>query len=270
MKRCPTCNKTFTDQKLSYCVDDGTPLVEFVDDDDELTQVGANTSWNPPPYQPPSYVPPEGKGAKRRAWPWLVVVVGLLFVMMVGFTIAAVVYIPRLKKQANEIVEAKENSNNNANANGNANVGDNTSEKYANENASLPGPPPTDKDVVLAQLKDLEQEWTVANINADKKKLAKILADDYVGPTSDGKIQGKAEYIRTAERDTSIEKWDFQDLRLALHGDRATLLGRVQFQTTEKELVFDFVDRFVWREGRWQATGSEVTPSGGSSGNTNL
>src|SRR6185295_1947163 len=105
---------------------------------------------------------------------------------------------------------------------------------------------------------------------ADRKKLAEILADDYVGPTSDGKIQGKAEYIRTIERDTSIEKWDFQDLRLSLHGDRATLLGRVHFQLKDKELVFDFVDRFVWREGRWQATGSEVTPSGGSSGNSNL
>ena len=32
-------------------------------------------------------------------------------------------------------------------------------------------PPPTDQEQVLAQLTNLEQEWTVANINADKKKL---------------------------------------------------------------------------------------------------
>lgn len=28
MKRCPTCNRTFLDEQLSYCTDDGTPLVD--------------------------------------------------------------------------------------------------------------------------------------------------------------------------------------------------------------------------------------------------
>ena len=28
MKRCPTCTRTFLDEHLSYCTDDGTPLVE--------------------------------------------------------------------------------------------------------------------------------------------------------------------------------------------------------------------------------------------------
>lgn len=28
MKRCPSCNRTFIDENLSYCTDDGTPLVE--------------------------------------------------------------------------------------------------------------------------------------------------------------------------------------------------------------------------------------------------
>jgi hypothetical protein len=28
MKRCPTCSRTYLDENLSYCTDDGTPLVE--------------------------------------------------------------------------------------------------------------------------------------------------------------------------------------------------------------------------------------------------
>jgi hypothetical protein len=28
----------------------------------------------------------------------------------------------------------------------------------------------------------------------------------------------------------------------------------------DQELAFNFVDKFVWRDGRWQATGSEVNP----------
>ena len=72
-------------------------------------------------------------------------------------------------------------------------------------------------------------------------------------------MQGKTEYISTIQRDTSIQKWEFDDLRLTLRGDRATLLGKVHFQLSDREAVYDFVDRFVWRDSRWQATGSEVT-----------
>ena len=256
MKRCSTCNKTFSDPKLSYCVDDGTPLVEVTDDDDELTQVGTQTSWKPPAYQPPSYVPPGGNTNQGRSRTWLGVVVGLLVVMFVGVTIAVVVYFPRLKRQ---IQESAANSNGNSSVDTNTNSSNASTETNTEENAATNAPPPTDKDLVLAQLKDIEQEWTVANLNADKKKLAKILADDYVGPTEDGRIQGKAEYIKTVERNTDVQKWEFADLRLTLHGDRATLLGKVRYQLPNEKVGYDFVDRFVWREGRWQATGSEVT-----------
>jgi hypothetical protein len=261
MKRCPTCNKTFTDETLSYCIDDGTPLVPLPDDD-ELTAFGRGTEdprWNPPAYQPPSYVAPEGS-PKRRTWPWVVGILGVLLLFLAGFTVAAVVLIPRLVKKANPVVVVNSNSNTNNSANSNTNSSTQTVPE-TNSNSEVSSPPPSDKELVLVQLRDLENEWTVANINADKKKLAQILADDYVGPSATGgKMQGKAEYINTIERDTSIQKWDFDDLRLTLRGDRATLLGKVRFQLSDREVVYDFVDRFVWRDSRWQATGSEVTP----------
>jgi hypothetical protein len=257
MKRCPTCNKTFSDPKLSYCVDDGTPLVEVDDDEDELTQVNPGTNWNQPAYRPPSYVPPGGQ-QKSRSWPYITVLIGVLVLALVGFTIAAVIYLPRIQKKVTQANQNTNRATTNSNSNSN-NANTNTEVKNTNEEAALNAPPPTDHDLVLGQLKDLEQEWTVANLNADKKKLVKILADDYVGPTSDGKIQGKAEYINTIQRDTSVQKWEFVDLRLTLQGDRATLLGKVHFKVQDKDAVYDFVDRFVWREGRWQATGSEVT-----------
>lgn len=262
MKRCPTCQKTFTDQSLSYCIDDGTPLVA-VPEDDELTELRhgtANNNWNPPAYQPPSYVAAEAT-RKRRRWPWVVGIFGVLLLFLVGFTIAAVVLIPRMMKNANPVVVSRSNSNTNSSADSNTNSTTRTVPE-TNSNSEVSIPPPTDKEVVLAQLRDLENEWTIANINADKKKLAQILADDYVGPSGpDGKMQGKSEYIDTIERDSSIEKWNFEDLRLTLRGDRATLLGKVRFQLRDREAAYDFVDRYVWRDGRWQATGSEVTQS---------
>ena len=280
MKRCPTCNKTFTDPNLSFCTDDGTPLVKVVDESAEETlvypsgsddnrSVGSSPSNDQPQpaYQPPgSYLPP-GQPAKRKAWPWVVGILALLLIVVAGLGIAAALFVPRmLRAAANEnssnvnvrsYQPSNDNLNSNANLNANANPNENSSEENNNEEGQSP---PTNEEAVLAQLTDLENEWTVANLNADKKKLDRILADDYVGRSSEGKSQGKAEYLKTLEPDNTIQKWNFEDLKVSLIGERAALTGIIRLQTKEQELAFNFVDKFVWRDGRWQATGSEVTP----------
>ena len=171
-----------------------------------------------------------------------------------------------MAKRSEPVIVSRSNSNNSDNrdapADSNSNkANDNSTASNSNSAPGSTTPPPTDKEIVLAQLRDLEQEWTVANLNADKKKLGEILADDYVGPNTEGRMQGKAEYINTIQRDTSVQKWEFDDLKVTLRGDRATLLGKIRYQLSDREVAFDFVDRFVWRDNRWQATGSEVTPS---------
>lgn len=277
MKRCPTCQRTYTEQNLSYCIDDGTPLVEVVDDDTtvvsprQATTADSSNDWNAVAYRPPgAYVPPNG--TKRRVWPWVLGLVGLLVVVIAGLAIAAALVLPAMMRRANNNETATERSNRNSdfptptprtsplanansdipanenlNANANANANTNTSDA------------PTDKELVLSQLTNLEHEWTVANLNADKKKLQQILADDYVGPSGDGGVQGKREYIQTIQRDTSIQKWDFDNLKVTLRGDRATLSGQVRLTRNNQVEVYDFTDKFVWRDGRWQATGSVVT-----------
>jgi ketosteroid isomerase-like protein len=104
----------------------------------------------------------------------------------------------------------------------------------------------------------------VANINADKKKLNRILADDYVG-INEGRAQGKAQYLKTIEPDTAIQHWEFENLKVSLNGDRASLMGVLRLDIkdedgNDQQLSFRFTDKFVWRDGRWQATGSEVEP----------
>ena len=76
--------------------------------------------------------------------------------------------------------------------------------------------------------------------------------------------KAKTDYLRDISRDTSIEKWEFADLKLTLTGDRATLTGKVTLFRRDGKRVLDFVDKFVWRDGRWQATGSAVNQNEGS------
>lgn len=284
MKRCPTCNKTFTDSNLIFCIDDGTPLVPVVDTPDESTLVSPSTQnkpiapsstsyeprdWKTPEYQAPASYSSTGTNQKRKAWPWVVGIVAVILLGMIGLGIAAAVILPSMLRGAanrnGSISRANPerplpNTNGNPNSNtGNLNAAvpnSNSNDNNSNEESSAPA----DHDAVLARLTDLENEWTVANINADKQQLNQILADDYVGTTENGEPLGKAEYIQTIQRDTNTQKWEFQDLKLSLKGNRATLSGVVKFQTTAGETSFNFADKFVWRDGRWQATGSEISP----------
>lgn len=282
MKRCPTCQRTFTDLNLSFCTEDGTPLATVVDDSSEETLVNPSVSSagaaggppannrDQPAYQPPgSYVPATGQPPKRRTWLLVLSILAIGMVALAALATIASVVVPRMMRAAannnssNANVRSYRPNNNNvasSNANLNANSKPDSGEENQNDNEENSSAPPTSEDAVLAQLTDLENEWTVANINADKKKLDRILADDYVGKTSEGKPHGKAEYIKTIEPDNTIQKWNFEDLKVSLTGERATLTGIIRLQVKDQELAFNFVDKFVWRDGRWQATGSEVTP----------
>ncbi len=292
MKRCPTCNRTFTDSNLSFCIEDGTPLIQADEPpyDSEATVVSPSASqresgspstasqgsasapsdWKSPAYQPPSQWPPPPGARKRKAWPWVVGILALLFLALIGMGIVAAIFVPsmmrasRNKNGSNAPANTQTNNNNssqnsNSNANSNSSVGIENQNTNANTNSNTP--PPTNQEQVLSDLKAIEDKWTVANLSADKKQLAQILADDYVGTTADGAMQGKADYLRDIKPDPSVKHWDFQDLKLALKGNRATLTGTVTLDSDEQDesLVLRFTDKFVWRDGRWQAVGSEVS-----------
>lgn len=289
MKRCPTCKKTFTDQNLSFCIDDGTPLVTVDtpadDTPDETTLVmpssggaesGSAGSSGPsiPAYQPPgSYVPRDYPGqSKRKTWPWVLGLLAFVLVLVAGLGIAGAILVPRMLRASSNTNTANSNANvqrNNPNSNlngenSNSGLAEGNENRNDNSDAEDTTLPPTDEEKVLADLKNLEDEWTVANINADKKKLNRILADDYVG-TTEGRAQGKAEYLKTIERDTAIQHWEFEDLKVSLNGDRASLTGIIRLeikdqQAQDHEVAYRFTDKFVWRDGRWQATGSVVDP----------
>jgi hypothetical protein len=260
MKRCSTCNRTYTDPNLSFCIDDGTPLTPAATDD-ETTVVkprgNEDDEWNAVAYRPPSaYVPPGAQvKPRRRVWPWVVGIAGAFILGLLAISVAALVMVPRMRARQNERTRVAVNQPANSNTAESSNANSNT-----NSNATVNTPPPANQEQVLAHLKNLENEWMVANVNADKKKLDLILADDYVGQSGpEGGLETKAEYLERTERDTQIQKWEMSEEKLTLTGDRATLAGIVTFFLRDGRVgSFDFKDKFVWREGRWQATGSEL------------
>src|SRR5215213_2152654 len=43
MKRCPECSRNYTDDTLSFCLEDGTPLVYIASDDEPATAILQST-----------------------------------------------------------------------------------------------------------------------------------------------------------------------------------------------------------------------------------
>ena len=238
----------------------------------ESSNADSNARQSAPAYQPPgSYRPNYATASKRKVWPWILGLAALALIIMIGFGVAAVILLPRavanLNTNRDQIVNNNVNRNdpnNRSDLNSNSNLGEENANDNDNTGADDSTPPPTDQEVVLEDLKNLEDEWEAANINADKKALNRILADDYVGIT-DGRAQGKADYLRTIRRNTTIQRWEFENLKVTLNGDRAALSGILRLDIKDQngqdqQVMYRFTDKFVWRDGRWQATASEVEP----------
>jgi hypothetical protein len=155
MKRCPTCNRTFTDDSLSFCLDDGAPLLSVSDApssgsfDANATMRYTDARDTSPPtevYRPgqtpgsqivtPTWSPGPSAQAARKAsvLPWVIGGGVLLLLLGIGAVvlIAALISYSSNSKNRNNSNGNKSNKNsvvnsNNGNANGNSNSGSSSS-----------------------------------------------------------------------------------------------------------------------------------------------
>ncbi len=271
MKHCPSCNKTYDDETLSFCLEDGSPLIRESSGraDSQETLVSPSPSIRPTqdmsgplPTQTydhlsgkatinvsgfnapanPAYPPPP---KQRGSWPWVIAILAIGLLMIAGAVIAAIVIPPMLRKSG----------------------GDKSAQPtpVRPQTTATPAPkaapvenaddPPDDEDEVLAQLTKLEEEWAQANIKGDKAALERILADEYVGgPTT----HSKREYIDGLTPDTEIRSSELTDLTVDQDGHYATVQGTLTEEKTKGREVYNFEDKFVWRDHRWQAVASKT------------
>ena len=269
VKRCPTCNRSFDDETLSFCLEDGTPLVTDsagrADSQETLVSPSPTLIGAAPPTQNYGQLP--GKATisasqsdipglqsylpsppPRSKWPWVVAIVAIVLIVLGGIVVAAVFIPPLLKKPSND--------------NRPAPTPVRPAATPAPTSESTPSASPAaesdevsdDEDEVLAQLTKLEEEWTEANVKGDKEALESILADEYVGgPTT----HSKREYIDSLKPDAEVQTWELSDLTVKQDGPKATVQGTLTQETTKGTEVYDFTDKFVWRDRRWQAVASK-------------
>ena len=258
MKRCPNCHRTF-DDALSFCLEDGTPLIaEPASSDSEVTLVSPSPelpptqAYSPMPAAPPwppqaAPAPPYGAGApgQRRVWPWILAIAALLFIGVVVILVVAVV-VPnivhpspndnRLIPSPTPIASPSPRPSPSPSASPSVEVSD----------------VPTDSEAVLKQLERLENEWEKANVEGDKATLNRILADEYEGDSG-----GKQDYLSTITPHPG-RTWRYRNFDLDLEGDTATLNYELDRIDGENIATSAYVDTFVWRNHRWQAVESHA------------
>jgi uncharacterized protein YlbG (UPF0298 family) len=177
MKRCPTCDRTYTDPSLNFCLEDGTPLAPDApafDPNATVRYPSARDTAEPPPTEiyrpeppvttptprrtaPPPPPPPAPPLPQQQQWTpsataavpprkksnaiwWILGGVTALVVIGIGLVVM-VIALASLSANSNNSNVNVRNDNRNTNTNANANVATNTNvntNTNANVNATLP------------------------------------------------------------------------------------------------------------------------------------
>ena len=75
------------------------------------------------------------------------------------------------------------------------------------------------------QVEDLEEQWRVAQLNADTGLMDKLLSDDYVGISMTGQVNTKSQQLdRLRARTLSLTRIDLSDVKVKLVGKLAAIV----------------------------------------------
>lgn len=100
----------------------------------------------------------------------------------------------------------------------------------------------------------VQQEWSRAEVAGDVRTVDRLLADEYVITTSDGRFMPKAEYLRgAASEDTRSIAMSVEGTKVQLYGDMALVKGIVKWtEPGGKKHENLFSETWQKRDGRWQ------------------
>src|SRR5690242_37990 len=165
MKHCPTCNRTYTDASLNFCLEDGTPLVADVDPNATIRYPAARdtaepppteiyrpqpqavtprptTTTPPPPPPPQQWTPPPPSAPPRKksnaVW-WVLGGLAALFIIGIGIVVMIIALASMSSNNNTSNLNANtRNENRPSNINANSNVANTNANANANANATLP------------------------------------------------------------------------------------------------------------------------------------
>ncbi|HEX8267723.1 MAG TPA: nuclear transport factor 2 family protein [Pyrinomonadaceae bacterium] len=110
----------------------------------------------------------------------------------------------------------------------------------------------------------MEREWSVLTVKKDIARLRRIVADDFSGVESSGRIIDKTQFINDIESGSDdVQSESTEDLKVRVFGDTAVVTGRLLIKGRNKEADYDlkllFTDVWTKRGGEWQVVNYQAT-----------
>lgn len=118
---------------------------------------------------------------------------------------------------------------------------------------------------VSAALIDLENQWVKASKASDGDGVGALLADNFVGIDSEGKIESKAEVVGKIKKAKWVSQ-ELSDMKVIPHGDSAIVTGSWAGNGTDATgKAINAKERWgdTWVKtgsGKWQCVASISTP----------
>jgi ketosteroid isomerase-like protein len=121
-----------------------------------------------------------------------------------------------------------------------------------------------DAPSVEQTLMQMERDWTQAGLKKDAAAMDKIVADDWVAFSFDGKMETKAEAMADLKSGASTtQSVELGAMKVRVFGDTAVVTGsdteKSTFKGKDSSGKYVWTDVFVKRQGHWQAAASQST-----------
>ena len=236
MKRCPTCNRSYQDESVRFCLEDGAALTAGPEINRAPSTQEAGHSPNivptiQAPYETAAWPTPSASAStpdsnERRRRPWILAVIAVLAIALTATLIAAIVH-----RNASSVANSVPNQNNNR-------TGDETKR--------------------LSELTTLESEFSRAIVEGDKVALERILADEFVNTDEKGKTSDKKQFIATIKAGAYKSIGIFEPKLMSSSSDKAVMTLVRAYQSKRNTINSRETETYVNRAGRWQIVSSQT------------
>jgi len=122
-----------------------------------------------------------------------------------------------------------------------------------------------DQSEVAAKIKELEQRWEASLLTHDVSVVEKLVAEDFIGTSSSGKVGDKSTLLASARADKNTYKTAApSDMVVRVFGPNVAVVTGVIRETGTNTAgkafshAYRFTDTWVERNGEWQCVAAHA------------
>src|SRR5438309_312845 len=116
------------------------------------------------------------------------------------------------------------------------------------------------KDIVIDELRILNQQYIAAFMNADVEWYRKMLSEDFVCIESDGSVLNKPKFLAQAAEGPDVVKYDLAETNIRIFGNTALVQATGAWTMADgRKGLSRYIDIYVKDLGDWRVVSAQIT-----------